>query len=606
MLQNLLNQSGTKTFLQVGNQSYSYQWLQQRIGKIRGLFQSLALKPGDRLLLAVSDDVEMSTLFLAALASGMTVVMADPEMKGPRARAITDRSEPSCIIADKNSLETWKLTVPDGCRVIPLVAESAPKAGLLSKFLKKNQPAAAANDLRSLLEAAPVATGWPQEIDPAAIAYIIFTSGTTADSKGVAITYGNLQAHLQTLVKVYGLDQESRIFNQLILCHADGCIQGPVLAAFAGCSLHRPYRFSMEKIPAMLDYCFAHNISHVFMVPAMLNMLVQFADTYEDSFNYPEFKALISVSAHLEAPLWDKFESIFKVPITNVYGLTETVAGSLFCGPSKELYRKYTVGKPVDCSIRIVNNEGEDVSGGETGELLLQGPHLMKAYWRDEMMTKEAYRDGWFYTGDLAAADADGYITIKGRKKNLIISGGINIQPEEVTECLLSHPEIGEACALGLPDQVFGERLAAAVVLKPGSRTTALELVEHCRQLLEEKKVPHKIWILPSLPKGVSGKVQLEELKTQLKQQHQPVAEQNGHYADEVIHIAAEAFQVPAERLTVKDNSNTVSGWDSLAHLTFITALEEKFKTRFSTAEVITMNSIQRAVDLLKQKNGQS
>src|SRR5205085_5357466 len=145
--------------------------------------------------------------------------------------------------------------------------------------------------------------------------------------------HGNLAAHLATLHKVYGLDEGSTILNQLLLCHADGCIQGPLLTAYAGCTWHRPFRFSIEKIPDLLDYCYANNISHSVMVPAMLNLLVQFADNDEDSFSYPEFKALISVSAHLEAPLWDKFEKVFKIPVSNVYGLTETVAGSLFCGP---------------------------------------------------------------------------------------------------------------------------------------------------------------------------------------------------------------------------------------------------------------------------------
>lgn len=604
MLQQVFQQAGDKVFLQVNDKLYTYEWLQQRIKKVSGFFESINIKQGEKLFLAVSDDIEMSVIFLSALVNGIPVVIGDPDMKAPRAKAIIQRSHPSCIIADKECLESWKLPVIENCQIIRFIKESGSKPSLLSKFLQKSKTENQLNDLKALLERSVALEQLPPSPSADELAYIIFTSGTTADSKGVAITHGNLAAHLATLQKVYGLDEGSTIFNQLLLAHADGCIQGPLLAAFAGCTWHRPFRFSIEKITALLDYCYANNISHLFVVPAMLNMLVQFSKDYEDSFDYPVFKALISVSAHLEAPLWDKFEEIFKVRINNVYGLTETVAGSLFCGPLKETYRKYTVGKPVDCEIRIVNDRGEDVMKGEVGELCLKGPHIMKGYLDDVALTNEAIKDGWFYTGDLANEDEDGFITIKGRKKNLIISGGYNIQPEEVTECLLNNPGITEAAALGLPDEVFGEKLVAAVVIKPGAKINAFDIVEYCRQFLDDKKVPHKVYILPELPKGLSGKIQVNLLKEQLMQTNRPKQETAGEYIEAVINIAVEAFQVPASRLGINDTSDTVAGWDSLAHLLFITALEEKFNIRFNTAEVITMNSIQKAVNLVKEKNG--
>jgi long-chain acyl-CoA synthetase len=603
MFQQLFVQPPAKTFLQTEDKTYSYKWLQQRILQIAGLFDSLYLKQGQRLVLAISDDVEMSTLFLAALANGITVVVADPEWKAARANAIIGRSEPACIIADKFSLDNWKLQLNNNCIIIPFSKTNANRPALLSRFLQKNKAEAKEDSFSTLLEKSVPVASLPSSIDLETIAYIIFTSGTTADSKGVAISHNNLNAHLSTLKKVYGLTQESSILNQLLLCHADGCIQGPLLSVYAGCTWHRPFRFTIEKIPALLDYCYANNVSHLFMVPAMLNMLIQFSENYEDSFSYPAFKALISVSAHLEGPLWDKFESIFKVSVSNVYGLTETVAGSLFSGPLQETSCKYTVGKPVDCEIKIINEQGEDVGTGTPGELLLKGPHIMKSYWQDENLTNNYIKDGWFYTGDLAAIDAEGFVKICGRKKNLIISGGINIQPEEVTECLLRHPSVSEACAIGLPDHVFGERLIAAIVLKPGSNDSSLDLVNFCREYLEEKKVPTKIFMVPELPKGVSGKVQLNVLKEQLLQLHPKTHEINGEYLDQVLNIASEVFQIPVSNLSVNDNSNTVAGWDSMAHLVFITTLEENFSINFSTAEVITMNSIQKALKLIEQKH---
>jgi long-chain acyl-CoA synthetase len=601
MLQQLFEQSGTKVFLQTEEKTYSYKWLQQRIKQITGLFQSLDLKTGNRVVLAVSDDTEMSAIFLAAIANGITVVVSDPEWKALRANAIIERSEPACIIADKEALELWKLP-SEKYKIIPYVKSAPAKAGLLSKFLQKTKTEASANDYINLLDKAIAVESIPFSQPSETLAYIIFTSGTTADSKGVAITHGNLEAHLATLKKLYGLEENSTILNQLLLNHADGCIQGPLLSVYAGCTWHRPFRFTIEKIPALLDYCYANNLSHLFTVPAMLNMMIQFSKGYEDSLSYPEFKALISVSAHLEASTWDQFESIFKVRVSNVYGLTETVAGSLFSGPLDETYRKYTVGKPVDCEIRILNEQSEETANEETGELCLKGPHIMPSYWRDTALTNEAFKDGWFLTGDLASRDKDGFVKIRGRKKNLIISGGINIQPEEVTECLLRHNDVLEACAIGLPDSVFGEKLAAAVVLKNGRSVSSVDLASHCREFLEEKKVPNKIFIVTELPKGVSGKVQLNSLRDQLLQMQPRRQENNDQFLKQVLEVAAEVFQVPVSRLSISDTSDTIAGWDSLNHLFFITTLEETFHVSFSTAEVITMNSIQKAVRLIEEK----
>lgn len=604
MLENLFAQTATKIFLQTENKSYSYQWLQEKIKKISGLFESMHIGQGDRILLAVSDESEMSALFLAALVNGITTVIADPESKEPRAASIIRRTNPKCLIADYQTLETWKISSTDQMTVLSYRKSAASAGGLLSKFLQKQKAELPSNDYLARLDKALASAKFFEDPPSNLYAYIIFTSGTTADSKGVAITYGNLSAHLATLKKVYDLNPDSALLNQLILCHADGCIQGPLLSAYTGCTWHNPFRFSIEKIQHLLDYCFANSITHFFVVPAMLNMISQFSENYEDSFQYPEFKAILSVSAHLEAPVWDRFESIFRVTVCNIYGLTETVAGSLFCGLEKSIHRKYTVGKPVDCNIRIINEKGEAVARGEIGELCLQGDHIMKNYWDDPITTQESIRNGWFYTGDLALQDEDGFVTIKGRKKNLVISGGINIQPEEVIECLLQHPAISESCVLGLPDEVFGERLVAAIVLKAGYSCSPTEIVEHCRKFLEEKKVPSKVYIQVGLPKGVSGKVQLNALRDQLSKESIKPNHVNGKYAEDVLKIAAESFQVPIARLSIQDTSQTVGGWDSLAHLSFITSLEHHFNIRFNTAEVITMNSLRKATEIIKEKHG--
>jgi long-chain acyl-CoA synthetase len=604
MVQNLFAQPSTRVFLQTQSKAFTYGWLQDRIKQISGLFHSLGLETGDRIILAVSDSAEFAAVFLAGLINGITLVIVDPQSKAPRVTQILERTQPKGLLADKESLDIWKIPASADRFILSYTLQQARQTGLLTKFLQKTKPEYNPHDYLTALASAVPIPSLPAAVSSELLAYIIFTSGSTTQAKGVAITQGNLSAHLVTLQNVYGLNENSALLNQLLLCHADGCIQGPILAAAVGCTWHHPFRFTMDKIHILLDYCYAHNITHFFAVPAMLNMITQFAEGYEDSFVYPEFKALLCVSAHLDASLWDRFESLFKVPLCNIYGLTETVAGSLFCGPKPDTYRKYTVGKPVDCQIRIIDELGQESTPGSTGELCLSGDHIMKSYWGETHLTQEVLRQDWFHTGDLVSMDSEGYVTIKGRKKNLVISGGINIHPEEVTECLLQFSAIAEACALGLPDEVFGEKLVAAVVLNPGYRSSAADIVAHCREWLEEPKIPTQVFIVQQLPKGVSGKVKLEELKEQLSRITSVPQPVNGHSEHAVLMLAAESFQVPVSRISIKDTSQTVPGWDSLAHLLFITSLEEHFQIKFKTSEIITLNSIQKATELVKQKHG--
>ncbi len=602
MFHSLFTQPANKVFLMHQHQQYSYGWLQKRILQLTGLFKSISLKAGDRLLLAIADELEFSAVFLAALANGIAIIPLDPDTKAPRATALITRSGIACVIGDEQTLKTWDLADSEVQTIIVKTKRESGNSGHLSRFLTKKTTALSKNNYYSLLENIEPIAEFPATPALDTLAYIIFTSGTTAASKGVCITHGNLFAHLATLQKVYTLTEGSALLNQLMLWHADGCIQGPVLAAFSGCTWHYPFRFSIDKVPALLDYCFARDISHIFMVPAMLNMILQFSEDSEETFQYPAFKAFISVSAHLEKALWERFETAFRIPVNNVYGLTETVAGSLFCGPRDGTYRQFTVGKPVDCTFRISDDQGQDLPAGGTGELLLKGDHIMKRYLDDESITVSSFRDGWFLTGDLAAMDGDGFVTIHGRKKNLIISGGFNIQPEEVTESILSHPAVLEACALGLPDPVFGERLVAAVVLRPGFTTSSPEIADHCRLLLEEKKVPQRIYILDQLPKGVSGKVQLPALIEKLQNISMDIVDEVTDPFQEILTIASETFQIPVSRISLTDTSQTLSGWDSLAHLSFVTELESHFGIRFNTAEIMTLNSIKRATFLIKEK----
>ena len=155
----------------------------------------------------------------------------------------------------------------------------------------------------------------------------------------------------------------------------------------------------------------------------MLSFFEKYHEGFEDSFQTPDFKFAVSVAALLEERLWHSVSSIFKIQIVNIYGLTETVTGSVYCGPSADSFKIGTVGKPTDCSIKIIDEEGQEVSKGEKGELLLKGDHIMVGYFNNPEATAKVLIDGWLYSGDIARQDDDGFVKIVGRKKSMINSG---------------------------------------------------------------------------------------------------------------------------------------------------------------------------------------
>jgi long-chain acyl-CoA synthetase len=181
--------------------------------------------------------------------------------------------------------------------------------------------------------------------------------------------------------------------------------------------------------------------------------------------------------------------------------------------------RSGSLGKPLPgIEIRVVDGEGEDVSDGQIGELIVRSPARFAGYWDDPATTREAVRDGWMYTGDLARRDADGYLWFEGRKKEIIIRDGVNISPQEVEEAIYKHPAVLEVAVVGMPDAVgaHGESVLAFVTLRDGYRVSEQELRDHARRQLADFKVPERFVFRAGLPKGVTGKVQRRALKDTL------------------------------------------------------------------------------------------
>lgn len=582
----------------------TYENLLTCVDKLSVFFDGLGLKPNDKILLSTIDIQSLVELTIAAYRFGLTVVLLDYNAKLTRAQSIISSCKPNAFFVDSNLKTTWEITQPN---CIEIQRSSQVKKKFLHKvFAKKTaEPTDQTNSdtypscLQTLATTAPK---YPDAIDPMSIAYIMYTSGSTSDPKGVAISHQNLFSHLETLQKVYEMNNASSLLNVLNLYHADGINQGPLLALYSGATWFCPFKLDTTKLDLIYYAIYKYKITHLFVVPTLLSFFEKYHEDYEDSFQTPDFKYIISVAAQLEERLWNAVSSLFKVQILNVYGLTETVNGSLFCGPGKDSFKIGTVGKPVDCTIKIINEDGNPAGTNEKGELLISGNHIMVEYFDNPLATSEVLQGGWLYTGDIAQQDEEGFVTIVGRKKSMINSGGFRIQPEEIEEIILKTNEVDACKVIGIYDAILTEKIVACIQIKENSTLNEVELYKYLRENLEQEKVPHNIYFLDDLPRGISGKVQVDALKNIILEKHQQTTQKGAATLETIIQTAANTFKIDSKDINELSSSSTLSGWDSLNNLIFITELEELFNIQFATSEIMAMTSIRSIHAMVAKK----
>jgi long-chain acyl-CoA synthetase len=572
----------------------SFGELRQRIELTAGLLGSWNIREGERVVIATRSDREAALMFIALIVNGVTAINLDPDTGPERARSLLSKASPRLVIADREVAARWGVA---GSRIelIEIVAE--PKKSLFSGLLER---APATEGLHALLaEQTPIAPH--SSIDPETLAYIMFTSGTTDRPKGVCISHRALFAHLATLSRRYEYGPASRIMNTLMLAHADGMIQGPVIAFFNAIPVFRPLRFEISSIGRMLDAVYQLRITHLIAVPTMLALIQRLGIDHRDAFQGGDFKLLVSCGAQLEAALCEAFEATFSVPIVNVYGLTETVVGGLFSGPGAPSRMPGSIGTPQDCEARIVDENDCEVAETQAGELWLRGDLVMSGYFEAPAMTAQVLQEGWLRTGDSARRDAAGRYWITGRIKNIIIRGGYNIHPEEITEVLQRHPAVQEAFTLGIEDAVWGETVACIVVAD--EQLANEDLLSYCSLQLEPRKVPSRIVRVPSLPRGLSGKVLAERARALLQSAAttpaRPGKASGADTMNRLLGIAASCFKTDRSALTLASAPRDVPGWDSLSHLELVSAIEKEFSLRLSARDIMSLDRLDKALSFI-------
>ena len=364
-------------------------------------------------------------------------------------------------------------------------------------------------DLTQLPKTPPAAIA-PKFPQPTAddVACLLYTSGTSGLPKGVLLTYGNLQSDTDLAISHVQLQSEHKFLGVIPLFHSFGILAMMIAPIQLGATIIYLARFSPVGALAAIK---EHRASLMFGTPSMYAAIYRLKDAKPEDFS--SIYAMISGAEPLPSTLREAFKQRFGVPILEGYGLTETSPAIALNTP--QVNRPGSVGKPLpQVTFKITNDDGDAVPDGEIGEVWVKGPMVMQGYHNLPDETSAVMTaDGFFKTGDLGRIDADGFLFITGRKKDMIIVAGEKAFPREIEDVLARHPSVAEAAVVGKKDPSRGEVVVAFVTAREGQTPAADELKDHCKQQgLPQWKSPREIHVVADLPRSPTGKVLKREL----------------------------------------------------------------------------------------------
>jgi long-chain acyl-CoA synthetase len=345
------------------------------------------------------------------------------------------------------------------------------------------------------------------ERQPGDLAVILYTAGTTGQPKGVALSHANLVSNARSAASLYELDRTQWSLAVLPLSHSYGLTlmnAGHILGT-------RAVLLRWFNPELVLETIERHRIQQMAGVPTMYVYLLNFPEA--DRFDTSSMKVWGSGAAPLPVEIVEPFEAKFGGRLLEGYGLTEAspvVSTHRYSGER----RLGSVGQAIPgVEVAILDDHDRPLPAGEVGEVCVRGPNVMLGYYQLPAETAETVRNGWLHTGDMGRLDADGFLYIVERKKDLIIRGGFNVYPREVEEVLYAHPAVAETAVVGVPDPLMGEDVLAFVVPKRGATTTADALIAFCQERLAKYKCPKQVRLVDTLPKSPIGKILRKELR---------------------------------------------------------------------------------------------
>ncbi|MEU7616657.1 AMP-binding protein [Micromonospora rifamycinica] len=469
-------------------ENFTYGWLWDQARRYASVLRAEGVRPGDRVALLLVDTPQFPVVYFGVLAAGAVVVPLS---------AMATTSEVGHVLTDAGAR-----FLVCAAALLPQAKEAAERLGTV---LLTVGPESVARD------ATPIDD--PAAPDPDDVAVAFYTSGTTGAPKGVMLTHRNILYNVDRMVDTpYAFRSDDVLLGCLPLAHSFGQICGMLTGFRAGISIVLMSRFSGREALALMRQ---HRCTVFMGVPTMYAKLL---DAVAQGEPAPRLDRVYSGGAALPAKTLDDVRSAFGCPVYEGYGATETSCSVAYHHPGVP-FRAGTVGVPINgisVGIALPNADRiELLPTGETGEIVVSAPTVMAGYLGRPDLTAEVLRDGWFLTGDLGRLDGDGYLSVVGRKKDLILRGGYNVYPREIEEVLAGHPAVSQVAVIGVPHAVLGEEVWAIVVpARPEDVTPESpdDLVAWARERLAAYKYPRRVDFIDALPTGPSGKVLKREL----------------------------------------------------------------------------------------------
>ena len=436
--------------------------------RFASLLAERGVRPGDRISVLADNGIEALVVFWGALRAGVIANPINVEIREKHVSQILHEVAPKLIFG------AGGISIDDLLARLGAVPES---------------PSAAC----------PAPGDW---------SVIDYTSGTTDVPKGTIWTHEAFYAMCESPTERLEITDADTILDYRHFSWSSPQILSIGPTMLTGATLVLARKFSQARF---FDWIRDHGVTIAVGIPTVINMLLA-RPVAVTKTELPTLRFLTSSTAPLSLEKHLEFEKTYGIPIVQLAGGTET---GFMCGNHPGRRKHGSIGRPtLNMRVRILDDEGRDVPPGEEGEMVVSGRQLASAYWQGPDTLVPIPQDG-FRNGDLAKCDEEGYVYITGRKKDIIIKGGVNIASLEITNCLLEHPDVADAGTLGVKDEIYGEVPVGFVALRPGARRPEASLLEHCRAKLAAFKVPAAVVVVPVIPKNANGKTDREAL-TQL------------------------------------------------------------------------------------------
>jgi fatty-acyl-CoA synthase len=480
-----------KTAILFDDRALTYLEMNRRVNRLSQALIKMGLSPGDRVGVLSRNNPEFLEIYFACAKTGLIFVPLNFRLAPPEVALQLQDSGLQVLFFDLELepliQKTLALLPIEPPQTIGLGPVSSGLSILYAAFIQDH------SDLEPVLPEEAVAWDTPQ--------MIMYTSGTTGTPKGVLISHQKTLFNTLNAQIYFDLYSKDIMLSVLPLFHSGALNIMAVPTLYVGGKIILQPRFDPQEFLNLIEL---HQVTQTILVPTMLNRLLQ--ETRPESHDLSSLRSLLVGGEPISADLMRQARDR-GLPVRQIFGQTESSI-QLWVPEEKAYEKAGAIGLPVfHGEVRVVNQQGQTVSAGETGEIIAKGPIQMLGYWQAPDETAKVIKDGWLYTGDLGRLDQDGYVYLVDRKKDMYISGGENVYPAEVEKVLLTHPKILEAAIIGVPDEKWGLAGRAFINLKKGEALTYEEMVLFLKGKIASYKIPKALEIIADLPKTDSGKI---------------------------------------------------------------------------------------------------